>query len=76
MRNQNPYDASSDCTGITTHISADPNDNPFLTASEKAIVNRAASSDGASEVHNSSRLSDAVNSFIKKSRSLAYKTSP
>ncbi|KAF1924385.1 uncharacterized protein M421DRAFT_8863 [Didymella exigua CBS 183.55] len=76
-RSQNPSDVPSNCIGVTTHISADPNDNPFLTASEKAIIDTA-SSDGASEknVKNSSKFSDAVNSFIEKSRSLTYKISP
>lgn len=75
-RHQGPYDASDDRTGVTTHISADPNDNPFLTASEKAIINRAASPDGEIDMNNSSRFADAISSFINKSRSLTYKISP
>ncbi|KAF2630559.1 hypothetical protein BU25DRAFT_242313 [Macroventuria anomochaeta] len=74
--NQNLYDAPNDRIGVTTHISADPNDNPFLTASEKAIIDRAASPDGAADANNSSSFSDAISSFIKKSRSVAYKISP
>jgi preprotein translocase subunit YajC len=75
--NLTPSDAPNDRIGVTTHITAEPNDNPFLTASEKAIIDTA-SIDGASEknVKNSSRFSDAVSSFVEKSRSLTYKISP
>lgn len=76
-RSQGSTDDSSNHIGVTTSISADPNDNPFLTASEKAIIDTA-SSDGASvkDMKNSSRFSDAVNSFVEKTRSRAYKISP
>ena len=74
---QNPYNASSDRIGVTTHISASPNDNPFLTVSEKAIIDRAASPDGAiTDANTSSSFSDAISSFVKKSRRLTYKISP
>ncbi|KAF3044624.1 hypothetical protein E8E12_005382 [Didymella heteroderae] len=73
-RDQAASDVPSDRIGVTTHITADPHDNPFLTASEKAIIDTA-STDGASE-KNSSRFSDAVTSFVEKSRSLTYKISP
>ncbi|KZM23034.1 uncharacterized protein EKO05_0008174 [Ascochyta rabiei] len=73
---QRPYDASSGRVGVNTHISANPNDNPFLTASEKAIVDRAVLPDGASDLHNASIFSDAITSFINKSRRLTYKISP
>ncbi|KAF3040825.1 hypothetical protein E8E11_001623 [Didymella keratinophila] len=77
MRDLPPSDAPNDRIGVTTHISAGPNENPFLTASEKAII-ETASTDGASKknVRNSSRFSDAVSSFVEKSRSLTYKISP
>ncbi|KAJ4346295.1 hypothetical protein N0V95_005505 [Ascochyta clinopodiicola] len=74
--NQNPYDAPNAPVGVTTHISANPNDNPFLTVSEKAIVDRAASPDGASGLNNASSISDAITAFINKSRRMTYKISP
>ncbi|KAJ8106501.1 hypothetical protein OPT61_g9493 [Boeremia exigua] len=73
-KDQSPYDASNGHTGVTTHISADPNDNPFLTASEKAIIDRAAPRD--STIGNSRGVSDAISAFIQKSRRLTYKISP
>ncbi|XPS79435.1 hypothetical protein M3J09_011418 [Ascochyta lentis] len=73
---QNPYDASSDRIGVTTHISANSNDNPFLTTSEKAIIDRAASPNGTPDMNYSSSISDAITSFINKSRRLTYKISP
>jgi len=74
--NRNSYDASNDRLGVTTHIFADPNENPFLTASERAIIDTAASPDGASDPNNSSGISVAISSYIKKSRRLTYKISP
>jgi hypothetical protein len=79
MRSRSVADVPSDHIGVavTTHVTVAPHDNPFLTASEKAIIDTA-SSDGASEknLEKSSSFSDAVNSFVEKSRSLAYKISP
>lgn len=77
MRDLPPSDVLAKRVGVTTRITAEPDDNPFLTASEKAIIDTA-SADGASEknVKNSSRFSDAVSSFVEKSRSLTYKISP
>lgn len=74
--NQEQFQASSDHVRVTTHISANLNDNPFLTASEKAIVDTAAPPDGTSDVNNSASISDAISSFIQKSRRLTYKISP
>lgn len=74
--NQEQFQASSDHVGVTTQISANLNDNPFLTASEKAIVDTAAPPDGTSDVNNSASISDAISSFIQKSRRLTYKISP
>lgn len=62
--------------GNTTQISAEANENPFLTASEKAIINRASAAKDAPDVNSPSRFSDAVSSFIEKSRRLTYKISP
>jgi precorrin isomerase len=77
MANQTPYDASSDRVGVTTHISATSvNENPFLTASEKAIIDRAASSSGDPDAMKQLNFSDAISSFINKSRRLTYKISP
>lgn len=77
IRDFPPFDLPSERIGVTTYITAVPNNNPFLTASEKAIIDTA-SNDGASDknVNNSSRFSDAVSSFVEKSRSLTYKISP
>ncbi|KAF3005832.1 hypothetical protein E8E13_008559 [Curvularia kusanoi] len=67
-----------DKIGVTTHISAETTDNPFLTASEKAILNRVSQSEigGLNPSSQSTRFSDAVNLFIEKSRRLTYKISP
>ncbi|KAJ4984640.1 hypothetical protein SVAN01_09829 [Stagonosporopsis vannaccii] len=73
---QVPYDASYDRTGVTTYISADPNDNPFLTASERAIIKRAASPHGDTDTNDLSGFTNAISLFINKSRRLTYKISP
>jgi hypothetical protein len=76
MRDLPASDRPNERIGVTTHITAEPNDNPFLTASEKAIISTASTDAVSENVKNSSRFSDAVSSFIEKSRSLTYKISP
>ena len=76
MIEQTPYDVSSDRVGVTTHISANSSDNPFLTPSEKAIIERAASPKAYNNPSNSPSFSDAISLFIKKSRRTTYKISP
>ncbi|KAL1793213.1 hypothetical protein ACET3X_008195 [Alternaria dauci] len=64
--------------GNTTRISSKHSIKTFLTASEKAIVHRAATPDGDMDTSAkpSYHLTDAINSFIAKSRRLTYKISP
>jgi hypothetical protein len=68
--------ARDDTIGVTTHITAEPNDNPFLTASEKAIVSRVSVPTTTENPNAHTRFSDAVSSFIEKSRRMTYKISP
>lgn len=72
-KHQDPYVSSVDYTGSTT---ADTTNNPFLTASEKAIINRAALSDTEHNTNDFSKITDAISLFINKSRRLTYKISP
>ncbi|CAI9635094.1 unnamed protein product [Alternaria burnsii] len=64
--------------GNMIHISSNNSIKTFLTESEKAIVNRAATPDGDTDASakSSHHLTDAINSFITKSRRLTYKISP
>jgi hypothetical protein len=82
--------------GNTIRISTNNSIKTFLTASEKAIVDRAATPDGDTDVSSfapmnkycgtdkhlqasakpSNALTDAINSFITKSRRMTYKISP
>ncbi|CAG5175296.1 uncharacterized protein ALTATR162_LOCUS10705 [Alternaria atra] len=64
--------------GNTIRISSNNSIKTFLTESEKAIVNRAATPDGGTDASAkpSSALTEAINSFITKSRRLTYKISP
>ncbi|KAI4619570.1 uncharacterized protein J4E87_007460 [Alternaria ethzedia] len=64
--------------GNITRVSANSSIKNFLTEPEKAIVNRAATPDGESDASTkpSSALTEAINSFITKSRRLTYKISP
>ncbi|KAG9196500.1 hypothetical protein G6011_01621 [Alternaria panax] len=64
--------------GNTIRISSNNSIKTFLTESEKAIVNRAATPDGDTDASAkpSNALTDAINSFIIKSRRLTYKISP
>ncbi|KAH7072706.1 hypothetical protein BKA63DRAFT_48739 [Paraphoma chrysanthemicola] len=62
----------------TTHFSANRSVTS-MTESEKAIVMRAASPDGEPDpemTNPGSRISDAINAFVAKSRRLTYKLSP
>ncbi|OSS54780.1 hypothetical protein B5807_01401 [Epicoccum nigrum] len=68
--------AQDDTIGVTTHITAEPSDNPFLTASEKAIVSRLSVPNTMENPNAHTRFSDAVSSFIEKSRRMTYKISP
>ncbi|KAH6612724.1 hypothetical protein C7974DRAFT_476539 [Boeremia exigua] len=58
-RTRTAYDTSDRRADDNPHISTDTNDNPFLTASEKAIIDRAASPDRDSDLNSSYRLSEA-----------------
>ncbi|RYO16279.1 hypothetical protein AA0121_g6419 [Alternaria tenuissima] len=95
---QNPAQETEEYDGYgnTIHISSNNSIKTFLTESEKAIVNRAATPDGDTDVSllgsmnnhrdingllqasakSSHHLTDAINSFITKSRRLTYKISP
>ncbi|CAN9392926.1 unnamed protein product [Alternaria alternata] len=77
---QNPAQETEEYDGYgnTIHISSNNSIKTFLTESEKAIVNRAATPDGDTDASakSSHHLTDAINSFITKSRRLTYKISP
>ncbi|KAI4613683.1 hypothetical protein J4E83_007284 [Alternaria metachromatica] len=64
--------------GNITRVSANSSIKNFLTEPEKAIVNRAATPDGEPDASTrpSNTLTEAINSFITKSRRLTYKISP
>ncbi|KAI2479440.1 hypothetical protein Ptr902_08705 [Pyrenophora tritici-repentis] len=71
--------ASSEYSRPTRASSIYPPNRPVMTDSEKAIVDRAATPDGSQEANNkkpNARLTDAINTFITKSRRLTYKITP
>ncbi|EFQ91000.1 hypothetical protein PTT_12231 [Pyrenophora teres f. teres 0-1] len=71
--------ASSEYSRPTRASSIYPPNRPVMTDSEKAIVDRAATPDGSQEASNkkpNARLTDAINTFLAKSRRLTYKITP